>query len=61
MISGRMGEWIMIGDDQRSGAGEGGGYGGAAGSRGVGTQAGSRSEESSSGQRVWLRITPSSY
>ena len=60
-ISGRMGEWIMIGDDQRSSAGEGGGYGGAAGGGGYGGQAGGRSEDSSSGQRVWLRVTPSPY
>lgn len=60
-ISGRMGEWIMIGDDQRSSAADGGGYGGAAGSGGYGGQAGGRSEDSSSGQRVWLRVTPSPY
>jgi hypothetical protein len=61
-ISGRMGEWIMLGDDQRGGSGggnrAGGGYdsnGGSAG--GIGT----RSDEYSSGQKVWLRVLPSSY
>jgi hypothetical protein len=62
LISGRMGEWIMLGDDQRGGSGggsrAGGGYdsnGGSAG--GIGT----RSDEYSSGQKVWLRVMPSSY
>ncbi len=56
-ISGRMGEWIMLGDDQRSGSGSGNRAGvGLDGAGGVGI--GSRSGESSSGQQVWLRVTP---
>lgn len=60
-ISGRMGEWIMIGDDQRSGGGSSGGYGGAAGGGTAGGQVGGNSGESSSGQQVWLRVMPSAY
>lgn len=62
MISGRMGEWIMVGDDQRTGQGSGSNAGGAYDSgRGAGGGIGTRSEDSSSGQRVWLRVTPSPY
>lgn len=60
-ISGRMGEWIMIGDDQRSGGGSGGGYGGAAGGGSAGGQFGGSSGDSSSGQQVWLRVMPAAY
>ena len=60
-ISGRMGEWIMLGDDQRGGGGSSGGYGGAAGGGAAGGQFGGSSGESSSGQQVWLRVMPSSY
>lgn len=60
-ISGRMGEWIMIGDDQRGGSGASGGYGGAAGAGSAGGQFGGSSGDSSSGQQVWLRVMPSPY
>jgi hypothetical protein len=60
-ISGRMGEWIMIGDDQRGGADSSGGYGGAAGRGAAGGQFGASSGETGSGQQVWLRVTPASY
>src|SRR5690606_8653139 len=60
-ISGRMGEWIMIGDDQRGGADTSGTYGGAAGGGAASGQFGGRSGESSSGQQVWLRVKPSPY
>lgn len=60
-ISGRMGEWIMLGDDQRGGAGVSGGYGGSAGGGAAGAQFGGSSAERSSGQKVWLRVTPSPY
>ena len=60
-ISGRMGEWIMIGDDQRGGADTGRGYGGAAGGGSAGGQFGVGSGESSSGQQIWLRVMPAPY
>ena len=60
-ISGRMGEWIMIGDDQRGGADTGRGYGGAAGGGSAGGQFGVGSGESSNGQQIWLRVMPSPY
>lgn len=62
MISGRMGEWIMIGDDQRGGSGGGNrGGGGYDSNSGAGGGIGTRSEDYSSGQTVWLRVTPSPY
>ena len=62
MISGRMGEWIMIGDDQRGGSGGGNrGSGGYDSNSGAGGGIGTRSEDYSSGQTVWLRVTPSPY
>lgn len=59
-ISGRMGEWIMLGDDQRSSGGEGGRFGGGYANDGRGLDGGisSRNQDGSSGQRVWLRVTP---
>ena len=60
-VSGRMGEWIMLGDDQRGGGGSSGGYGGSVGGGTAGAQLGASSGESSSGQQIWLRVTPSPY
>lgn len=60
-ISGRMGEWILLGDDQRGGSGGGGGYGGSVGGDSGGAQFGGRSGNSSSGQQMWLRVMPSPY
>ena len=60
-ISGRMGEWILIGDDQRGGADSSGAYGGEVRGGAAGGQFGGRSGESSSGQQVWLRVTPAPY
>lgn len=60
-ISGRMGEWILIGDDQRGSADSSGAYGGEVRGGAAGGQFGGRSGESSSGQQVWLRVTPASY
>ena len=60
-ISGRMGEWIMLGDDQRGGSGGSGGYGGSVGGASAGAQFGGSSGDSSSGQQIWLRVTPSPY
>lgn len=60
-ISGRMGEWIMLGDDQRGGSGGGGGYGGSVGGGSAGAQFGGSSGDSSSGQQIWLRVMPSPY
>ena len=57
-ISGRMGEWIMVGDDQRSGSGGGNRAGAGLDGSGGGFGIGSRSGESSSGQQVWLRVMP---
>jgi hypothetical protein len=61
-ISGRMGDWIMLGDDQRGGSGggnrAGGGYdSNSGGAGGVGT----RSNDYNSGQQIWLRVTPAAY
>lgn len=60
-ISGRMGEWIMIGDDQRGSGGASSGYGGAAAGGAAGAQLGGSSGESSGGQQVWLRVMPAPY
>lgn len=61
-VSGRMGEWIMLGDDQRSGGGGGNRAGGSYDpGRGGSAGMGSRNEEFSSGQSVWLRVTPAPY
>src|SRR5690606_315880 len=60
-ISGRMGEWIMLGDGQRGGSGGGGGYGGSVGGASAGAQFGGSSGDSSSGQQIWLRVMPSPY
>lgn len=57
-ISGRLGEWIMVGDDQRGGVGASGGYGGASQGGSAGAQFGGSSGENSSGQQVWLRVMP---
>lgn len=57
-ISGRMGEWIMVGDDQRSGSGGGNRAGAGLDGLGGGFGIGSRSGESGSGQQVWLRVMP---
>lgn len=60
-VSGRMGEWIMLGDDQRGGGGSSSGYGGSVGAGTAGAQLGASSGENSSGQQIWLRVTPSPY
>lgn len=60
-VSGRLGEWIMLGDDQRGGGGTRGGFGGSVGDGSAGAQLGASSGESSSGQQIWLRVTPSPY
>ncbi|MBX9849228.1 MAG: hypothetical protein K2X64_08035 [Rhodocyclaceae bacterium] len=57
-ISGRMGEWIMVGDDQRSGSGGSNRTGAGLDGSGGGVGIGARSGESSSGQQVWLRVMP---
>jgi hypothetical protein len=61
LISGRIGEWILLGDDQRSGSdsGNGAGLDGVPGSsRG---QWGQSSMDGSSGQKMWLRVQPQSF
>lgn len=57
-INGRVGEWLMLGDDQR-GASGGSRAGGAYDSNGVaGGGAAARRDDYGSGQTVWLRVTP---
>jgi hypothetical protein len=57
-ISGRVGEWIMIGDDQRGSGGVGSRAGGSIDSNNAEAGIAVGSGEASSGQRVWLRVMP---
>lgn len=53
-VSGRIGEWLMIGDDQRSGTrGDQG-----VGVNGYGAEVGQSGMESQGVQRVWVRVSP---
>jgi hypothetical protein len=57
-INGRTGEWIMLGDDQRGASGGGSRAGGAYDSNAGSGGAAIRRDDYSSGQTVWLRVTP---